>query len=351
MEQLTDRYSFPRGLTGHGECIGILAFGGGVAHSDLTRYFLQQTGSVPELRFQNATSTNRPNVNSEHDCELALDIQSAAVLAPRAKIVTYFSSRDEKGWIDTLTRAIHDEENRPSVLSISWGATEDCWGKHTLHVLNELFEDAASLGITVCAASGDAGCSSDSDGNCRVTFPASSPFVLACGGTSDEAGGCEVVWNERNQSASGGGISDRVKRPNWQPPNSSHESSFVPSRRDPEFDGRRLPDVSGLASRSYSVYVGGRYQNGVGGTSAVAPLWSALVARLNEGLKNAGLPSTGCFHPLLYNVRILQDTFTQITRGHNDPFGGRGYEAHPGWNPCCGWGTPNGERLLAALLA
>ena len=349
IELIADRYHFPRELSGKDECIGILAFGGGIALSDLHRYFRELHGNVPGLRFQDVTSANQPNLNSQHDRELALDIEIAGGLAPGARIVIYFATNDEKGWVDALSRAIHDDENKPSILSISWGAFEEWWGNSTIKVLTQLFEEAATLGITICAASGDDGCAMDPNGHCRVTFPASSPLVLACGGSSLLADGEEVVWNVRNKSASGGGISDLVNRPDWQPSLPALASSAFPSRSDPNFDGRQLPDVAGIASTSFSVYVGGSYHNGAGGTSAVAPLWSALVARLNEGLRQRGLPRVGYFNPLLYKDRFIQKTFRDITVGHNDPFGRKGYEAKRGWDACTGWGSPNGERLLEAL--
>jgi kumamolisin len=346
IEGIADHYLFPRDLSGNGECIGILAFGGGIAPSDLHRYFRELHGNVPDLRFQGVTSGNQPNLNSQHDRELALDIEIAGALAPGARIVIYFATNDEKGWIDALSKAIHDDENKPSVLSISWGAFENWWRNDTITVLSQLFEEAATLGITICAASGDDGCAMDDQGRCHVTFPASSPLVLACGGSSLLADGEEVVWNVRNKSASGGGISDMVNRPGWQP---WRAPSRAPSRHNPNFDGRQLPDVAGVASTNFSVYVGGSYHNGAGGTSAVAPLWSALVARLNEGLKRRGLPRLGHFNPLLYNNRLIQNTFRDITIGHNDPFGRKGYEAQRSRDNCTGWGSPNGERLLEAL--
>ncbi len=346
IERIANHYHFPRDLSGKGECIGILAFGGGIALSDLRRYFRELHGNVPNLRFEGLTSANQPNLNSQHDRELALDIEIAGALAPGARIVIYFATNDEKGWIDALSKAIHDEENEPSIISISWGAFENWWRNDAITVLSKLFEEAATLGITICAASGDDGCAMDGYGHCRVTFPASSPLVLACGGSSLFANGEEVVWNVRNNSASGGGISDIVNRPDWQP---SRAPSRAPSRHNPNFDGRQLPDVAGAASTTFSVYVGGSYHNGAGGTSAVAPLWSALVARLNEGLKQRGLPRLGYFNPLLYKDRFIQNTFRDITVGHNDPFGRKGYEAQRGWDACTGWGSPNGQKLLEEL--
>lgn len=349
--EIAKRYRFPRDLTGKGECIAILVFGGAPCFSDFVHFFEQHIGAVPDLRFENVTSTNPSHLNSRQDVETALDIQIAGALAPGARIVAYFSTNDEKGWVDTVFRAIHDDENRPTVLSISWGATEDSWSVDAIQTLNKMFEDAAALGITVCAASGDEGCAMDLDGHCRVTFPASSPFVLACGGTSPATEEREVVWTVKNANASGGGISDRIARPRWQPPPSQVLLPPIPSRRNPAFDGRQLPDVSGIASDFYTAYVGGAYRNGAAGTSAVAPVWSALIARLNQGLRVHGLPRIGYFHPVLYTSRSVQQSFRSVVTGHNDPFGDNGYHARPGWNFCTGWGSPDGTALFEALCS
>lgn len=350
-EVVVDLYSFPKNLTGKGECIGVLAFGGRASASDFVRFFEQQTAAVPQLQFETVCSHHLSKQNSQHDLETALDVQLSGALAPGARIVVYLASNDEKGWLEAVFRAIHDEKNRPSVLSISWGATEDWWRPDTMEALNKMFEETTSLGITVCAASGDAGCGTHVDGHCRVSFPASSPFVLACGGTTRVDLHNETVWNVRNSAASGGGISDRILRPSWQPPLSGVLAPPVPHRQSPAFDGRQLPDVAALASYSYGAYVGGVYRNSAGGTSAAAPLWSALIARLNEGLRERRLPPLGHFHPRLYQDRSIQQSFRSIMHGHNDPFGRNGYEARPGWNFCTGWGSPDGTKLLEALYS
>lgn len=349
LEQISERYRFPKDLSGKGECIAILAFGGAISVSDLTRYF-EHIGHVPDLRFETLGTCDKPNQSSRHDAEVALDIQLAGGLAPGARIVTYFAPGNEQGWVDALDCAIHDRKNQPSVLSISWGAAEGLWRPATLHALNDLFCQAVHRGITICAASGDDGCAQDSNGYCRVNFPASSPFVLACGGSSTAADHNDVVWNVRNQSASGGGISDVLPKPDWQNALPALPSP-IPRRRNPIFEGRLLPDVSGLASQGYAIYVGGRYQNRIGGTSAVAPLWSALIARLNQGLRRQGRPPIGHFHPRLYRDLSIQQGFRSIATGHNDPFGSNGYQARHGWNCCTGWGSPDGAKLFEALCS
>jgi kumamolisin len=85
------------------------------------------------------------------------------------------------------------------------------------------------------------------------------------------------------------------------------------------------------------------------GTSAAAAFWSALVARINEGLKIQGLPAVGFLNSLLYKDHKVQQTFNSVAEGQNDPFAVCGYRACPAWNPCTGWGTPHGEKLLNRL--
>ena len=134
----------------------------------------------------------------------------------------------------------------------------------------------------------------------------------------------------------------------WQP---FKNMAILPSppRLNKDFDGRRLPDVAGLAASLYCIYVEGGYLGGVGGTSAVPALWAALIARVNEGLTKQGLNRIGDFNPLLYETSAIQNTFNDITCGDNGSSGVGGYEAGIGWDACTGWGTPNGTRLLQEL--
>jgi kumamolisin len=199
-------------------------------------------------------------------------------------------------------------------------------------------QDAAALGVTICAASGDNG-SGDSvnDGANHVDFPASSPHILACGGTSlQSASGVirsETVWNDSAQGgASGGGFSSQFPLPAWQ------ASARI---KPPSGGGRGVPDVAGDADpeTGYNVLVDGK-ELVIGGTSAVAPLWSGLIALLNEKL---GKP-LGFLHPTLYGLPGTSGAFRDITAGSNGAF-----PAGPGWDAVTGLGSPNGESLLKAL--
>ena len=145
-----------------------------------------------------------------------------------------------------------------------------------------------------------------------------------------------MVWNETasGEGATGGGVSVEFALPAWQ------QAAGVPKAPSGQ-SGRGVPDVAGNADpeTGYEVRVDGQAQV-IGGTSAVAPLWAALIARCNQKL---GRP-VGEPHAAFYQIGIK--AFRDITQGNNGA-----YKAGPGWDACTGLGSPNGEALLAALAA
>ena len=233
------------------------------------------------------------------DGEVTLDIEIVGAIVPGATIAVYFTANSDAGFIDAVNRAIHDDTNKPSVISISWGGPESNWTPQSQNAFNEVLQSAAALGVTVCVASGDSGSSDGAaGGEDHVDFPASSPYVLACGGTQLRATksgiSSEVVWNDGDQGgATGGGVSAVFALPVWQKGLSVTRTSGGKSA----LTKRGVPDVAGDASpiTGYDVIIGGT-QTVVGGTSAVAPLWAALIARINAA---AGKPA-GFLNPKLY---------------------------------------------------
>lgn len=350
--QVAALYNFPAGTTGAGECIGIVEFGGGYQQSDLQAYFSQlgiAEPSVTAISVDGVQNQPSPGPNSP-DVEVDLDIEVAGAVAPGASIAVYFSDFTEQGWVDVITTAVHDSVHNPSVISISWGYPEgqSTWTSQAMQAVNQAFQAAAAMGVTICVASGDDGSRDEvDDGLAHVDFPASSPYVLACGGTTLVSSGgaisSETVWNDGpNGGASGGGVSDVFAVPSWQagagvPPsiNSSHNT------------GRGVPDVAGDAdpNTGFQVLSDGQ-QDVVGGTSAVSPLWAGLIARLNQKL---GKP-VGFLNPLIYPAAVsASGAFRDITSGNNDVSGLGGYPAGKGWDACTGWGSPVGSALLTAL--
>jgi kumamolisin len=337
--QVAQLYQFPLDVDGTGETVGIIELGGGYKPADLKTYFSSLGINQPTVISVSVDKgTNSPTNPNSADGEVLLDIEVVGAVAPGAKIAVYFAPNTSQGFQDALTTAIHDSSNKPSVISISWGSAESTWTAQAMTAFDSAAQDAAALGVTICAASGDNGSSDGvNDGANHVDFPASSPHILGCGGTSlKSANGAiqsETVWNDGTQGgAGGGGFSTQFPLPAWQ----AAAKIVAPSG-----GGRGVPDVAGDADpeTGYSVLVDGESMV-IGGTSAVAPLWSGLIALLNEKL---GKP-LGFLQPTLYGLPQSDGAFHDITSGSNGAF-----SAGPGWDAASGLGTPSGENLLEAL--
>jgi kumamolisin len=370
--ELARTYAFPEGTDGTGQTIGLIELGGGFNPADVEDFCTRLGIPTPRitvvgvkgganqpapprdvrrlLDFVNGKGTLSAKQQTSAAIEAAqctveatMDIEIVAALAPGAHIVVYFATPDEQGVYNAITRAIHDEQNRPSVLSISFGEPEIALSDAYIHAIDKALLAASHLGITVLASSGDAGALNNSPDNLpAVNFPASSPYCLACGGTTARLSRSkdkeEIVWNSRHhgiKGATGGGISRKFPVPPWQ------RKARVPLGPTGK-RGRGVPDIAGPADPRYGcdILVAGTTCTSAG-TSAVAPLWAALIARCNQAL----VTRCGHLNPLFY--RLAQrgsPAFKPVIKGHNDV-----YQATEGWNPCAGHGTLHGEHLLRHL--
>jgi kumamolisin len=357
--QVADIYKFPAGTTGAGQTIAVIELGGGFTTSDLDAYFGRLGIAVPSISAVGVDgASNNPGDTSGASVEVNLDIDVIGAAAPGATQVVYFAPNDgDQGFVDAISQAAQASP-APIAISISWGQSEDSWTAQGRSAIDAAIADAAVLGITVCVASGDNG-SGDavSDGQVHVDFPASSPHALACGGTkllADPATGVissEVVWNETasNEGAGGGGVSDQFGLPSWQvnagvPARAVGSSGSSGASGAGGSSGRGVPDVAGNAdpTTGYQIYSGGNPQV-VGGTSAVAPLWAALVSRLAEATGQR----FGLLQPTLYagvTPGASGPGFRDITSGNNGA-----YPAGPGWDACSGLGSPDGTALLTRI--
>ncbi|MGI8577457.1 MAG: S53 family peptidase [Nocardioidaceae bacterium] len=343
--QLASIYSFPPQTDGSGQTIAIIELGGGFDRADLDTYFggLGITGPTVTAVGVDGAANNPGQDPQGADGEVLLDIEVAGALAPSAAIIVYFAPNTDAGFLDAVSQAAHANPV-PTALSISWGQSEDAWTGQARTALDQAFADAAALGVTVTAAAGDDG-SADraTDGKVHVDFPASSPHALACGGThldADATSGAvttETVWNNGvGQGATGGGVSDVFALPTWQ------QSAGVPTASGS--GGRGVPDVAADADprTGYQVRVDGNDEV-IGGTSAVSPLWAALVARLVQATGK----KLGLLQPTLYagvTAGQVASGFRDITQGDNGA-----YSAGPGWDPCTGLGVPDGVQLLQTI--
>ena len=337
--QVAEAYQFPAEASAAGQTIGIIELGGGYRKKDLTAYFKSLGRPAPVIAAVKVDGgKNTPSTASSADGEVMLDIEVASSVAPGADIAVYFAPNTDQGFIDAITTAVHDRTHRPSVISISWGGPESSWTQQSLAALDAACQSAASLGITITAAAGDDGSTDGGTGN-QVDFPASSPHVLACGGTRLVANGAaiasEVVWNElaNQEGATGGGVSSIFPLPPWQ------AKAKVPAP-PASAGGRGVPDVAGDAdpTTGYQIRVDGQLID-IGGTSAVAPLWAGLIAVANNHLG----AKVGFIQPAIY-ASGAADAFNDITQGDNGAF-----KAGPGWDACTGLGSPIAARLIPWL--
>jgi kumamolisin len=282
--------------------------------------------------------------DTEADKEVALDLQVAIGVAPGARFAVYFTADSDQGLVDAVVIAVHDTINRPTVLVTSWGDAEGNWSGPARRAMDAALADAANVGVTVVAAVGDS-LATDGlmDGSAHVDYPASSPYVLACGGTrttltADRLGIVqEQVWNDRT-SGTGGGISDVYPVPAYQ-----SGLTLPPSVND---GGRRrgVPDLTASAAPEpgYRIVVHGNPVV-MGGTSAVAPLCGGFLALINERRRSP----LGLVHQRLYRASGL---FQPVTVGDNRPFGSDiGYDADAGWSACGGLGVPIGRAIVDSL--
>jgi len=339
--QVGELYQFPQGAAAAGQTIGIIELGGGYRAADLTAYFKGLGQKAPKVIAVSVDKgKNSPGNANGADGEVMLDIEVSAAVAPGAKIVVYFAPNTDQGFIDAIGSAVHDTTNKPSVISISWGGPESSWTAQAMTALDAACQSAAALGITITVAAGDNG-STDGGTGKNVDFPASSPHVLACGGTKLIGSGStitsEVVWNElaNDEGATGGGVSNVFALPSWQ------ANAHVPAPSG-STGGRGVPDVCGDADpvTGYKVRVDGQSLV-IGGTSAVAPLWAGLIALNNQ--QNG--KSAGFIQPQIYAAKA-SSAFHDIVSGNNGAF-----SAGPGWDACTGLGSPIGSKIIALLAA
>ena len=317
-------YKFSSNLTGSGQLIGIIELGGGFKMSDITSY-LKYLGinTIPKINSVSVDGAinNIADVNSS--VEVTLVIEIIAAIVPSATINVYFAQNTDASFYNAISKAINDNCN---VISISWGAPEIYFTNASKTSYNLLFKQAALKKITILAAAGDNG-NTDGVSGLNIDFPSSSPYVLACGGTSLSSKNntiiSEIVWNNNNGHATGGGISNFFSKPSYQ--------SNIP------YNMRCTPDISADAdpNTGYLIYMNDTYMV-VGGTSAVAPLISGLIGRVNMSVGNIGF-----IHNILYsNINVCRD----IISGNNNTTGiiYPNYNATKGWDLCSGNGVING---------
>ncbi len=279
--------------------------------------------------------------------EANADIEQVATQAPDASIISYQGPNTDSGAYDTWSTIVSDDQAQ--VVSTSWGACED----HAISY-QTLFQQAATQGQSIVAASGDSGSedcyrqNSDEEA-LEVDYPASDPDVTGVGGTT-LASNSETVWNNCNstnrpgcynssgQATGGGGFSLHLARPSYQP-------NVAGGGMCAGTTCREVPDISANAGTPMWVYTSGGW-GGYEGTSLSAPLMAGLLADKNDGCT----ASTGLFNPdlySLYNAGVYGTALRDITSGNNDMTGlnGGDYGSGTGYDLATGVGSPIAQGL------
>lgn len=345
-----------------GQNIVLLLWGDGYAPSDISTFFStfypSEYPTVPTVRAYPIDGAPAPSASAVNDPsggpqELTLDIEWSGSMAPGATLDAVYApdgpapsySPNDTPMEDALSYAVNMIPG-VSVISMSFGLPESEDPSFQMQYTT-LFAEAEAKGITVVGASGDDGGSQLSHGNCtptpEVEFPASSPDVLAVGGTAPtlvvSLGGqvtgivTQPAWNK-----SGGGFSADYAAPSWQLVGSA--KTVIGS------NGRGVPDVAGPASDNL-VYYNGKVGQ-LAGTSFATPMWAGIIAEI-DAVRGGTL---GLIAPRLYAIAASEaqsgttPAFSDVTSGGNCL-----HSAATGWDPVTGWGTPHVYILYAALTS
>jgi kumamolisin len=354
--QVASLYSFPSG-DGSGETIGIYEMKTGNTPAGYSKADIEATmkvlGNLPLPQIIDVSVDGTKN-SGKSDGETGLDITVAGAIAPKAILAVYFAGAQTQNMLHALQMMILPKAGQPapSIISISYGWGPDdpasaSFSASEYAQFTNLFQDASTNKITVFVSSGDDGACVESTTQAQTSYPASDIWVTACGGTTigniTGESSDEWVWND--SGSTGGGISARFAVPQYQ------ATIKLPQRNNTGTTGRGVPDIAGNAS-PYSGYLqvlNGKKPQPIGGTSAVAPLYAGLMARINS---NLGSPA-GYLNTTLYSLpaSMFRDIVGAPGPANNDYNGVKGYPAGPGWDACTGLGSVDGLALQKALAA
>jgi len=295
--------------------------------------------------------------------ETTLDVEYAHAIAPGAKIVLAETAVAETEGTTGFPQMMRAEDRLVKagvgdVISQSFGATENTFPGFSkgdfssIMNLRYAFQDAQAAGVTVLAASGDAGATDYTRSGSSLyakrvnSWPSSDPLVTSVGGTQlslDNGGNRlspDVVWND-GYGAGGGGKSGVFDRPSFQ----DGLAGVVGTQRG-------TPDISMSAAVNGAAWVywtfgGGSGWHLIGGTSEASPIFSGIVALADQ---QAG-HRLGDINPALYAMGAAGsgNGLVDVTSGNNSYAGVTGYSATAGYDLASGWGTIDGAAFVAAL--
>lgn len=315
--------------------LGIIELGGAYDMGAHATYFGDLRLPAPPVRQVYVGGARPGSLSSMDSVEVALDVQVAGAVAPAGtELRLYYGPNTVAGFVAAIRSAVADGV---AAISISWGAPESSWPPSGIKVMNDAFAAAGAAGIPVFCATGDSGDGGATDH--PVNFPASSPYVVACGGTSLRASAkamlAEVGWRHGGGGGGGGGRASGSGGSSALFP----QPVFQKGVRGVFGSTRCLPDVCGSAdpATGYKIKVGKYPYEKVGGTSAVAPLYAGLAVCLKALGASMTWPRT------LYSGPSV---CVGLTAGENV-----GHAAGPAWDAVTGLGRLDGAAAAAAAAA
>ncbi len=367
---------YNQGLHGEGQSVALFELDD-YTQSDITAYTsCYGGGSVPITRTQVAGGSGTHPDSSALEVELDMELMLSA--APHlANLRIYEAPNTDSGVIAEWGQIVSDAV---PVVSTSWGECEPMVTKASLQLENALFTIAAAQGQSILAASGDHA-ADDCDGQANgvtesVDDPASQPYVTGVGGTSltntVSPHPSEHYWQQGtvngHTGGGGGGISTLWTLPAWQqaPGVISSFSSAAPCATNTGKTGkicREVPDVSlnadpAVGYPAYCTVIAANCSSSspwtiVGGTSAAAPMWAAMVALANQKSLQDGNFNLGFLNPLLYgvaqNAGQYSNDFNDITIGNSTAFNDGKYPATTGYDMATGLGSYDAQNLANDL--
>ncbi len=313
--QIATAYDFNQlygqGNLGEGQTVGLLEFDG-YSPNDIALYascFGGKNTAIQTIPIDGFNGVPGANV-----AEVELDMEMVLGLAPRLATLRVYEAANNSlaAYNDAWARILSD---RTAVVSTSWVFCEQGAGiANELQQENIFFQTAAAQGQTILAASGDlgaTGCYNPRTGantNLAVDDPASQPYVTGVGGTTlhinaDGSYQAEQVWNDRTlkDGASGGGVSQVWSMPSWQQGPGVANAYTTGYREVPDVSINADPETGYDVFCSVGACAGGGWRV-IGGTSAAAPVWAAMVALANEASLKANGYLLGFLNPSLYGI-------------------------------------------------
>ncbi len=326
-------------LTGTGQAVAMVEFDG-YNMSDVTGTFDGHTYTVP---INNVLIDGASGGSDGDDGEQVLDIVQAIAMAPGlSQLRVYIAPINSSigvGDVDMFNKIA--TENIAKSISCSWG-----WNPADNTANDPIFQEYAAQGQNLFVASGDSGAYTGSNST-DSSFPAEDVYVVAVGATDLTTNGAGGPWQSETAWAdSGGGPADNgYAIPSWQ-------VGVSDSGNQASTTIRNIPDVAAEGNFDNYLCDNGSCQGGWGGTSFAAPRWAGFLALVNQqAVANTG-STLGFVNPAIYAIgkgTSYTSDFHDITSGNNNNGHGKSFNAVVGYDLVTGWGSPNGQNLIAAL--